>query len=698
MRIRSASDSALRRRLRSARSSACAAPAAICAVLAVVGAFAAGDYGVSLDQEQRRLMAVRAVDYALGKNDDMLHDFDRLMGVAFEVPLYLAELALGLEDSRSVLLLRHLMSHWFFVLGGFFCALLAYRLTGSRAASVVALLLFLLHPRLYAHSFMNTKDVPFASMFMISLYAAWRAFDRGTWRSFALAGAAAGVLTSMRIMGVMLVFAVAALHAVDALRAESATARRRRLAAVGAFLGASAVMLYATWPYLWASPFGRILEALATSADHPAVVSELTAGRQVFAYEAPLSYVPTWFSVTTPTPALALGILGAALVLRRWARRPAEAARAGPLRFQLLLVACVVAPLAVVFVLRPTLFNGWRHLYFLYAPFSLLAGLGLCFATSRLRSTKTRAAVYCGAGVALAVTAAEMIRIHPYQHVYFNAFVDKRAPERLAEQYEMDYWKTTYRDGLEFLLSRYPNQQIHVQGLFGQSMAKNRDILAPSQRERVTINGERADFFISVYLDRGRSDWRPVFGPVLHSRKLYNSTMMEVAQVALLDSAQAQTYRDAYEAIASGTPVARPDYDVYLDDGGLAYLKEPCGAGDARERLVVHVVPAEASDLPPHRQLHGYLNPPAPFGRFGVRFGDRCLMRVPLPDFDVARVRTGMRAGGTWAWESMIDFQAPAAGGAEEEGRGPRDAGLSQEAPEDDAGREPASDGGEPDC
>jgi len=658
MRIRPASDSAVRRRLRSACSSPCAAPLAVCAALGVVGAFAAGDYGVSLDQERRRLMAVRAVDYVLGKNDDMLHDFDRVMGVAFEAPLHLAELALGLEDSRSMLLARHLLSHWFFLLGGFSCALLAHRLTGSRAASVFALLLFLLHPRLYAHSFINTKDIPFASMFMVSLHASWRAFDRSTWRSFALAGAAAGALSSMRIMGLMLVAGVAALQLRDAWAAGGKADRRRGLAAAGAFLGASAVVLYATWPYLWADPLGRIAEAIATAAAHPSAVGELTSGRQVFAYDVPFRYVPAWFSVTTPPTALALGFLGTGVVLGRGTRRPAEAARAGTLRFQLFLVACVAVPLLVVFVLRPTLFNGWRHLYFIYAPFALLAALGLHFTAVRLRSRTAQAAVYVAVGLGLAFTAAAMVRIHPYQHVYFNAFVDKESPERLAEQYEMDYWKTTYREGLEFLLSRHPGRQIHVQGTFGESMSKNSEILAPAQRERLTINGERADFVVAVYVDRGRSGWRPVFGPVLHSRKLYNSTMMEVAEVALPDSARAAPYREAYESIARGTPVARSGYDIYLDDGGLAYLKEPCEAGDARGFLVVHVVPVDASDLPAHRQLHGYLNPSAPFGRFGVRFGDRCLMRVPLPGFEIARVRTGMRGRGTWAWETTIERAA----------------------------------------
>ena len=53
---------------------------------------------------------------------------------------------------------RHYATHLFWLGGGFACFLLARRLFGSGPLALLAMLLFLLHPRLYAHAFFNSND------------------------------------------------------------------------------------------------------------------------------------------------------------------------------------------------------------------------------------------------------------------------------------------------------------------------------------------------------------------------------------------------------------------------------------------------------------------------------------------------------------------------------------------------------------
>ena len=81
------------------------------------------------------------------------------------------------------------------------------------------MLLFLTHPRLYAHSFFNLKDLPFLSMFMVALYLTHRAFRRDAVWAFALCGAGVGLLANIRIVGLMLFPAVLGMLALDAFYA-----------------------------------------------------------------------------------------------------------------------------------------------------------------------------------------------------------------------------------------------------------------------------------------------------------------------------------------------------------------------------------------------------------------------------------------------------------------------------------------------
>ena len=185
------------------------------AVFAVVGVAVLDDYGIGWDEEDQRRIGYASFNYIMGDEDALRTDVTKYYGVAFELSLIAVERLLRLEDSRDIFLSRRLLAHAFFLAGGFFAWLLTYRLFGNRLIALLAMLIFLLHPRIYAHSFLNSKDVPFLSMFMIALYLTHRAFRRDTVWAFALCGVGVGLLANIRIMGVMLIPAVLGMLALD---------------------------------------------------------------------------------------------------------------------------------------------------------------------------------------------------------------------------------------------------------------------------------------------------------------------------------------------------------------------------------------------------------------------------------------------------------------------------------------------------
>ena len=192
------------------------------ALFAIVGAAVLDDYGIGTDEKAQREIGYAAFNYILGDEDALIKGhFDRLYGVAVEVPLVAAERLFGLEDSRAIYLSRHLITHILFLVSGFFAWLLAYRMFGNRLVALLTMSLFLLHPRIYAHSFFNSKDPVFLSAFMVALYLAHRAFRRDTVRAFALCGAGVALLMNIRIMGVILLPAILGMLALDAVFAVS---------------------------------------------------------------------------------------------------------------------------------------------------------------------------------------------------------------------------------------------------------------------------------------------------------------------------------------------------------------------------------------------------------------------------------------------------------------------------------------------
>lgn len=781
-------------------------PLVICAVLAAVSIAIVDDYKVRWDTVTfQRELALRTVDYILGDPDaywEPGYGYDtNFYGVAFEMPMLLVERILGLEDFQDIYTGRHLMTHWFFIAAGWFCYLLAYRMSNSRLLALFAMLLFLLHPRMYGNSFFNDKDLPFLSMFMIALFVIHWAFRKGTMAAFLVCGAAVGILVNLRIMGIMLVPAVLAMRAVDVYYAGSPAARRPALISGAAFALSALIIYYASMPYLWSAPIGRFAEMVTLLYRHPNLGYELFRGQYIYSSDLPAYYIPFWIAITTPPLALLLSATGIAAVAGRVVAdiraRSAAVLRNTGLRFDLMTVAVAALSLLGVVVLSSTFVDGWRRMYFIWAPLCLLAAPGLQLAASALGKLpvpgrlRMPARAWAGAlaGVVLAGVIVQNIQLHPYQHLYFNLLVDRKTPEYLGTQYDIDYNHTARLEGYKYIVENHPDAVIYAPEFRNLSPYLKHpsinDVLAKfseTERRRFVI---RPAFFPSYHVDQGGWGQLPpgasdiLLPPVIYTRQVYHNTIMRVmaADLSLVDAATADAYRaryrtatqgaptlrshfdayrsgplltlakddcrpedsprwfriwmyptrdqdlpdsyrplgrtftrapiatfdgkclaqvtlpdydigridimgvgtilsdayterlrQSYAALASGEPAIRSDFTVYMRDGELHYLKPDCTQRDTAAWFYLHIVPADAGNLPEARREYGYANLDFQWSdfmaadvyqvmRYGIAFEGKCLITVPLPDYDIAGIRTGQfipGAGRLWSGEFAV--------------------------------------------
>ncbi len=137
-------------------------------------------------------------------------------------------------------------------------------------------------------------------------------------------------------------------------------------------------------------------------------------------------------------------------------------------------------------------------------------------------------------------------------------------------------------------------------------------------------------------------------------------------QVFLYDSAGTddlvEFYRAIYRQVVSGEPVARSHFDVYLGDGTLIHVREPCVREDVPLRVFVEVTPKDPKDarrggVPRWRRGdgNGLEELDVRFRDIGVLFEGKCMAILPLPDYPVSGIRTGQEErGGRVLWEVEI--------------------------------------------
>ena len=119
---------------------------------------------------------------------------------------------------------------------------------------------------------------------------------------------------------------------------------------------------------------------------------------------------------------------------------------------------------------------------------------------------------------------------------------------------------------------------------------------------------------------------------------------------------------DACYIEGAGEPVIRSNYDVYINETRLIYLRRSCSMTDIEHRFFLHITPVHLHDLPEDRKQHGFDN--LDF-HFNDNFSDdsftlvnnACIVVRYLPQYDIKQIQTGQFTPETGTiWEGEFTF------------------------------------------
>jgi hypothetical protein len=479
----------------------------------VLGLLVYKDYGISWDEPWQRVIGQTSWQYVFHGNKALDEFKDRDYGVVVELPLVLAEKAAGLTDSRSIFLMRHLLLHLFFLFCAFAFYLLVYVLYRDRAFAACGYLMLLLSPRIYAQSFYNSKDIPFMCMFILCFLMIAIAFrDRKTW-NFILLAILSGLLIDTRIMGVPGL--VALLTVIDMIRVPG---RKKAVLNFLVYLVVTIFVLILFWPWLWEDPAARFSTAFLNMSKFRWHYHMLFFGNFVHSSALKWNYIPQWFGLTTPLLYLFLGITGFFFLVMKFIREPLSFSGNNAERNSLLYLLCFIVSVAAVICFHSVVYDGWRQMYFIYPAFLLLSVYSLAsILKCRIIAESLLARTLISLVILTGFTAAGtgMVKRHPFEDIYFNALVSKQ-DQYLRKTFELDYWGTSYKQALEYIVSNDRSPEIRVMVANAPGVI-NSMILKPQDRNRIRYveTEDQADYFITNYR------WHPQDYPFPTEKKVF---------------------------------------------------------------------------------------------------------------------------------------------------------------------------------
>ncbi|MFB0562429.1 MAG: hypothetical protein ACETWM_14585 [Candidatus Lokiarchaeia archaeon] len=429
---------------------------------------------------------------------------DLIHGPAFELFLVFVEKELlNLTDSRDVILMRHLFTFLLFYLSVFFFYLLYKFHFKSWKIGLLGSLFLILHPRIFSHSFYNSVDISFLSFYIISAYTLIRYLEKKTFPRAVFHALTCAILIGIGVVGVILLLCTFVFSATDLLRLRGDKEEIKKI--IKTILVFAVLVIAFTFvfrPFLWENPIGNFFRALAaTSKFHRPDVPP------------PLWYYNLkWIIVTTPLLYSFCFLVGFFVCIKVLFKYPIKLYPQN--RTVLIVIFLLFVPIILPIIYKTTLFDGWRHHYFIYPIFLVFSFKGLIVLSEFIKIK------FYGLGYkiintafifiilsSLTNTVQFMVKYHPHQCIYANILAG-RDMRRAKERFALDYWGLSYKKGLEYVLKNDKSKTIKV-CVDNRAGVNNINIFPPDDRKRLVYvkDLDKAEYFLGNYKSSGWYKW-----------------------------------------------------------------------------------------------------------------------------------------------------------------------------------------------
>jgi len=461
------------------------------AVFLCVGLRVYRDYGVPVDEYSQ--IELGRVNYErIVRNDKALYtNFDRYYGPAFETVAHAVTPLVQHITGDTVIHTRHLLVFLYWAVSLVVFYLFLGSLTGFVWLGLLGTVLLAVSPRQFAQGFYNSKDMVMLATGIFLLYSMVLA-ARLRHRTVLVHALLSGYALAVRPQAAVFIGASIAVFALA-----SRSSLRRKVFVSLVYLLATAVAAFICYPVLWDAPLIHLSGIFARSMVPIGVPTRYLGGVYV-SPDIPWHYLFVLVGVTSLVSVYTLALVGlfrfiATQGRRRWVYKKEPA-------LYLALMFVVLGTFLAAILLHARVYDGWRHIYYIYPPLIAMAMYTLAhlgdIKTERIRRTVVVIAVGWCLWDGLSA-AGFIIRNHPHEYVYFNALAG--GTKQALSRFDGDYWGLSYTDLLSYLLTR-PSE--HARIYFDEPLPQTEILMIPPlvrHGYEISPRVDSADIIVSVH-------------------------------------------------------------------------------------------------------------------------------------------------------------------------------------------------------
>jgi hypothetical protein len=466
-----------------------------------IGMFVLPNVGIAWDEPGQRLNAGIALievakkvspnsipeGYTEFKDDSWLKIAPLDHGVAFDAPVLILEHLLGLKDTRHIYVFHHLMNFLAFFVGAISVFLMSRFRFKNWKIAIASTTFFVLSPRIFADAFYNSKDITFMCFLALSSYFAVKFIVLQSRRYAFFAGLIGGFATDIRVLGVVQI-PIVLLFALLWFLSSKEKAKKVKVL----------VPVYVGYPHIWPDPVGRFFASFQSLSKYNWKGENRYFGNDISASDLPWHYLPTWIGITTPILYSFFFFVGFCLILWSGVKLISTKLLDEAKLQDLFYLAMFTIPLVAIITINATLYDGWRHVFFIYPYFVLILSVGIVKVHTHFSHSQRISRLLISALIAYFIWIASWMTINnPHQNLYFNFLAGKN----LSSNWEMDYWGLSNKEALEFILENDNSSSIKVREISFTPLEVSAKIISAKDRDRLEFNIpiNDADYLINNY-------------------------------------------------------------------------------------------------------------------------------------------------------------------------------------------------------
>ena len=485
----------------------------------LIGSLIFDDYLITPDEELHRINGLISLKYildlfSLSSNNlidlqnipDLYTDWRKTYGVLFDLPLSSFQFFFDISN-QEIFLLRHFLVFFIFFIANIYLYCLLKKRFKNEKFAFIGVLILASTPRIFAHSFFNSKDILFLSLMVISIFYCIKLLSSFNFKTLILSCMFCAFATNVRIIGIYLPI----LTFIFYFFLENHYKKINLLKFFILFFLIFFFILYLTWPFLWLNPFDNFFLILKESASYPNHwnFKTLYLGNYLNPENLPWHYFFTWFFATTPIFFLIIIFFGVVIFLKNYLsfflnidfKKNIFLWKDNNQMIDFFIFLNFFIPIFFVICLNSTIYNGWRHLYFLYPFLIYLSIYGLIFLNKKININIFKIIFF----LIIAQSISNIVYIykaHPVQNVYFNILSKPFVKGNLP----VDYWGLGNKKTIDFLLTKKKTFSISSSSFTPLSNLKFSKNSSLSYSDVIKFNGTQekykanSDFIFTNYI------------------------------------------------------------------------------------------------------------------------------------------------------------------------------------------------------